>query len=75
MFQRFMGISSGLRQGKQQSLGAWQHFHITAVGCYASFLLDLAERVSVEPLTWSFFKGLADQPDAPQGRTLYGIQS
>lgn len=57
LLQRFMTSSSQLRGCKHQALSAWQHLHVIAVDCYSSFLLDLAERLYDEPLTWSFVKG------------------
>lgn len=57
VLQRFMGASLQMRESQQQSLGAWQHFHHTAITHYSGFLFDLAECLYDEPLTWSFVKG------------------
>ena len=52
-----MSMSLHLRECQQLSLGAWQHYHHTAITHYSGFLLDLAECLYDEPLTWSFVKG------------------
>jgi len=52
-----MDLSRDLKQQKQPSISSWQPLHTASVNCYANFLLDLAERVSDEPLSWSFVKG------------------
>lgn len=52
-----MSSSCDMRQRKQSALAAWQHYHNTAILCFSHFLLDLAERLSDEPLTWPFVKG------------------
>ena len=57
VLQRFMGMSLQLRECQQPNLGFWQHFHHSAISHYSGFLLDLAECLYDEPLTWSFVKG------------------